>query len=242
MRKYALAVASVFALGLGAAGNSSAATVVFDLDHYVAGFTGSLGTISVSDNVVNQLLIDINLTDNTFFQVDGQSGSENTALWFDLGGANVPLTYTFSTPPAGQYPTGGQFLGKQFSNNAFRSGGGFLSGFDYAVTVKDSSGDKDYYGGTNNLTFTITGTGLTLASLTSQSETAGNVAKNVFFGADLRQCIGNATCVTGPVGATFNGGGGGGDNVVPEPGAWALMILGFGAAGAMLRRRRALVA
>jgi len=25
---------------------------------------------------------------------------------------------------------------------------------------------------------------------------------------------------------------------VPEPGAWALMILGFGAAGAMLRRRR----
>ncbi|MBL8773239.1 MAG: PEPxxWA-CTERM sorting domain-containing protein [Phenylobacterium sp.] len=31
------------------------------------------------------------------------------------------------------------------------------------------------------------------------------------------------------------GGGGGG---VPEPGAWALMILGFGAAGAALRRRR----
>ena len=29
---------------------------------------------------------------------------------------------------------------------------------------------------------------------------------------------------------------------VPEPGAWALMILGFGAAGAMVRRRRALTA
>ncbi|MBL8772353.1 MAG: PEPxxWA-CTERM sorting domain-containing protein [Phenylobacterium sp.] len=29
---------------------------------------------------------------------------------------------------------------------------------------------------------------------------------------------------------------------VPEPGAWALMIAGFGAAGAMLRRRRALPA
>ncbi|WP_293379098.1 PEPxxWA-CTERM sorting domain-containing protein [Phenylobacterium sp. SCN 70-31] len=27
---------------------------------------------------------------------------------------------------------------------------------------------------------------------------------------------------------------------VPEPGAWALMILGFGAAGAALRRRRGL--
>lgn len=30
--------------------------------------------------------------------------------------------------------------------------------------------------------------------------------------------------------------------VVPEPGAWALMILGFGAAGSMIRRRRALFA
>lgn len=30
--------------------------------------------------------------------------------------------------------------------------------------------------------------------------------------------------------------------VVPEPTSWALMILGFGSAGAMLRRRRALVA
>jgi hypothetical protein len=29
---------------------------------------------------------------------------------------------------------------------------------------------------------------------------------------------------------------------VPEPGAWALMILGFGGTGAMMRRRRALVA
>lgn len=29
---------------------------------------------------------------------------------------------------------------------------------------------------------------------------------------------------------------------VPEPAAWALMIIGFGAAGAMLRRRRAVVA
>ena len=29
---------------------------------------------------------------------------------------------------------------------------------------------------------------------------------------------------------------------VPEPGAWALMILGFGAAGSMIRRRRALAA
>lgn len=36
--------------------------------------------------------------------------------------------------------------------------------------------------------------------------------------------------------------GGGGNGAVPEPATWAMMILGFGAAGTMLRRRRALVA
>ncbi|WP_414694730.1 PEPxxWA-CTERM sorting domain-containing protein, partial [Phenylobacterium sp.] len=36
--------------------------------------------------------------------------------------------------------------------------------------------------------------------------------------------------------------GGGGGNEVPEPSTWALMILGFGGAGAMLRRRKTVVA
>jgi len=44
-------------------------------------------------------------------------------------------------------------------------------------------------------------------------------------------------------GATYTGSlnldrDGGGGNVIPEPGVWALMILGFGGVGAMMRRRR----
>ena len=41
---------------------------------------------------------------------------------------------------------------------------------------------------------------------------------------------------------TFFSTGDGGLNEVPEPGTWALMITGFGAAGAMLRRRKLAVA
>ncbi|HEY0964713.1 MAG TPA: cistern family PEP-CTERM protein [Candidatus Paceibacterota bacterium] len=39
-------------------------------------------------------------------------------------------------------------------------------------------------------------------------------------------------------GASGVGISGGGDTAVPEPGTWALMILGFGGAGAMLRRHQ----
>ncbi|MEW5685271.1 MAG: PEPxxWA-CTERM sorting domain-containing protein [Pseudomonadota bacterium] len=45
-------------------------------------------------------------------------------------------------------------------------------------------------------------------------------------------------CVQNPTAPGCSGTG----NSVPEPGAWALMIMGFGAAGSMLRRRRAMVA
>ena len=43
----------------------------------------------------------------------------------------------------------------------------------------------------------------------------------------------------GTLNINFDGGGG---NEIPEPGTWALMIVGFGGAGAMLRRRRLVVA
>lgn len=44
------------------------------------------------------------------------------------------------------------------------------------------------------------------------------------------------------IGGVTEIGGGGGGAAVPEPATWAMMIVGFGAAGAMMRRRRALVA
>jgi len=44
------------------------------------------------------------------------------------------------------------------------------------------------------------------------------------------------------IGGVTEIGGGGGGAAVPEPATWAMMIVGFGAAGAMMRRRRAVLA
>jgi hypothetical protein len=64
----------------------------------------------------------------------------------------------------------------------------------------------------------------------SWNEQASHTVGSPYFGGQIvssesRGYSGTATLVTGPGGA------------VPEPASWALMILGFGAAGAMLRRR-----
>ena len=59
------------------------------------------------------------------------------------------------------------------------------------------------------------------------------------FGGDgsaVQDFLGDRAFVSGDVAFTLNGG------AVPEPGSWALMILGFGTMGTALRRRRALAA
>ena len=233
------------AMALGAAASANATVRVFNLDTYAAGFSGNLGTITVDDfNATGSVQIDVALASGVAFQIPGSG-----ALWWDLGGGDTSiagLDTTFTTPVGGTYPTGGAFADAVFSNNAFRQGNGFLSGFDYQVAVTDSTGGKDYYGAPLHLIFTLSGTGLSSASFTSQSETAGGASHDVFFGADLRQTLATGAVITGPAGATEcftrECGGGGGQGGVPEPATWAMMILGFGGVGVTLRRRRTLVA
>lgn len=99
--------------------------------------------------------------------------------------------------------------------------------FGYAI---DCTGCGHGFGGgiAGPISFKVTANAgsLSLASL------ASNVvnAQNVYFTSDLV----NTDSLTGNVGATLTSVKGG----VPEPTTWALMILGFGGVGAMLRRRR----
>jgi hypothetical protein len=191
----------------------------------------------VTDHGTNTLDFDVVLASNVYFQLT--NGDTHDAFWFDLPGlgADKSVTYNISAPnapggaPTGDYPTGGLFTGGNYANNGY--GQGFLSGYDYAMQVEDKTGSKQYYGGGDHLTFSVTGaTPLSIASLgTGQSESVGGQTYNVVFGADLRQCAAEV-CITGPVGAIVS------TAAVPEPTTWALMIMGFGSIGALLRRRR----
>jgi|KBSMisStaDraftv2_1062788.scaffolds.fasta_scaffold241462_3 hypothetical protein len=243
MNRNFLAAVAAGALLVGATA-ANAATQVYDFSVYNAAFVGNLGTVSVTDHGTDTLDIDVLLAANTFFQLQGNGGLKD-AFWFDLPGlaGNTSVTYNISAPnadgvsPGGDYPTGGLFTGANYSNDAY--GQGNVSGYDYAMRVRDTSAGSnlDYY--TGHLTFSVTSTGgapLSIASLgTGQSETFNSGTYNVVFGADLRQCL-SPTCVTGPVGAIIQGG------AVPEPATWAMLIFGFGGVGATLRRRRSQLA
>jgi hypothetical protein len=236
MKKNLLAALVAGTLLLGA-NTASAAVQVYDFTVYQAGFTGNLGSVTVTDHGTNTLDFDVVLASNVYFQLT--NGSLKDALWFDLPGlgVNKSVTYNISAPNApggpsgGDYPTGGLFTGANYNSDHY--GQGFLSGYDYAMQVQDPVSPKQYYGGGDHLTFSVTGaTPLSIASLgTGQPETVGGQTYNVVFGADLRQCAAEV-CLTGPAGAIVPTGG------VPEPTTWALMIMGFGSIGAMLRRRR----
>jgi hypothetical protein len=224
------AAAAAGALAMLAAVPASA--TVYTLNDYSTTYTPPLGTVTVTGQGSNVLSFDVNLADNVYFQMSG-NGSLHDAFWFDLTGlvGGTSVTYNITAPDGaaagtGDYPTGGQFVGANFSNNAY--GQGFLKNADYAVQVKDTSAgaNLDYY--TGHLTFTVTGgTGSTLdlGPVNGTTDVAG---------ADLRECS-NLACTTilatGPVGATLTGG-------VPEPATWAMMIIGFGGVGAVIRRRR----
>lgn len=252
MKKFKAAMAmTVGAAALLCASAASAATV-YNLDTYAkdSGFKGSLGTVTVGGEGTSTLSFTVSLNPNVFYQITGASSplKPHDSFWFDLdkvvGGAahdfNGKVTWSISAPngPAsgtGDYGNSGKFTG---ANGDI--GQGWSSG-DYGLQVSDSSrnhGDLDYYSG--DLIFTVhanDGSALTLDPTTFNNS---SVKGTVFGGADLRQCPGadptpsHGSCTTGPVGFSLAKQ----TSAVPEPATWAIMLMGFGGLGAMLRQRR----
>lgn len=233
-----IAASALMAAAMMGAGAASAATI-YNLNTYsnTSGITGSsLGTVTVGGQGTNVLSFDVLLNSNVFFQMTGKTGQFKDAFWFDLlnGSSSFtgPVTFNITSPTSGLYGTGntGQFQGETNLNSI---GQGWNSGYDYGVQVEDTLKPIDYY--TGHLTFTVTGAAGTQLDLAPEIKSVNNQNSTVYGGADLRQCPGtdptSGTCLTGPVGFSLT-------SAVPEPATWAIMLMGFGGLGAMLRQRR----
>jgi hypothetical protein len=244
----------ILALGGAALGLAMAApayATVYDLNVYDTGFTGSLGTVTVTGQGVSSTLnFDVSLNSNVFFQIQG-NGSPNDVFFFDLlkavgGGGTTPFTGDINTgnaaittpnapggSPGGDYPTGGQFTVVKSLGGL---GQGWASGFDYGVTDGDSSatgGNLDYY--TGHLIFSLTSTDGSILSLANEIHNS----TTIYGAADLRQCPGadptSGSCTTGPIGFSLSPNQ---QSATPEPATWATMLLGFGFIGTAMRRRK----
>jgi hypothetical protein len=237
--KTKLLAAAASAIALAFAGTASAATLLYNLNVYDAtsGITGaSLGTVSVTGQGTSTLLFDVSLNPNVYFQLPGNS-KWHDSFWFNLDKTSNATTTPFAgsvtvdiTSPdgpasgTGDFGTGGLFQAVTTSSTL---GQGWSSGH-YGLQDRDNVGAADYY--TGHLTFTLTADDASLLSLDGSTHNGATV----FGGADLRQCL-NGACNTGPVGFSLA-------SAAPEPGSWALMIMGFGAVGATFRRRRSVLA
>jgi len=221
------------ALAMSVAGGSVAHATTYLLN--VDGCSGgcgstSYGTINVTGEGSSTLSVDIELNSNVIFQEAGGGPGGHPDVWFSLNETSTTIA-GLSNP----FVTNG--LQGESSNPA---NGGSLGTWDYTIDYKPGNGNPaDATGGVHSLLFTLTGTDPAF-----QFNTVG--LNNLFFIVDVAgyTADGKTLLNTGRVGATLctdeklcghEGGGGGG---VPEPATWAMMLMGFGGLGAMLRRNR----
>jgi hypothetical protein len=214
MKKYLIGGVAAATLALG--GAAHATTYFLNVDD-CSGTCGqaSYGQINVSNDGLGTLTVDIELNANTIFQESGKDPHKE--IWFDtntnsvtIGGLAAPFTANGTQTAGADTPNGVQ------------------GSFDYVIQRAGKDGNPaTALDGQHSLSFTVSGP----LSLALGSTTVGS--NNLFFVVDVASFHpdGGLLINTGRVGATIQGG-------VPEPASWALMILGFGGVGAVLRTRR----
>lgn len=155
------------------------------------------------------------------------------ALLSGASAASAAQFHTFTMPEAD-----GSFSGT-FGNNGIEAGA-FTNIFDFALPTGHSSftaSSSFFTNPQNDINFTS----IRFNGMNFNVGSTGQVEFRFLTGAAVtagpQQLIVNGTSggngsYAGTIAFTPNAA------VVPEPAAWALMILGFGGTGAMLRRRR----
>jgi hypothetical protein len=213
--------------GMASAGAAGAVTMeTFDLSVNGCSSTcfgtgvSSLGTVTVKQATGGALDFAVALTNGALVNANGNS--QHHALAFSVAGSGVSgvaisgLTSGFS----GATSTSG------FEDSPFATGKGplFDDVIDYTGSAKQGSTPSTF-----SFVVTDSGKNLTLADLTPLSFTVNKSVTQIYLAADVF-----ANRQTGNVGAP----GGTISIGTPEPGSWALMVIGVGLMGASLRTRR----
>ena len=229
MRKIFATAAAIVGLVAFAAPASAATVYDFNLD----GLTGSplgpppYGTVTVSGSgslldFVVQLGPDFYFNKSTAFQ----------AFDMRLGGTVGTITVTdvnnltTASLLAGFTPEGpGTYSAPSIVTP------GDSTHFNYALTCSSTVCGGGGSGLINELSFNVSGSSLVVDAIT---DTNNHPGLPIYFAADIANRANLDNVLTGNIGATLGS--------VPEPGTWALFILGFGFVGAMMRvaRRRGL--
>ncbi|WP_404712425.1 PEPxxWA-CTERM sorting domain-containing protein [Sphingomonas sp. MMS24-J13] len=215
-------ISAAFAIALGAAAPSSAATLIFDLkiDGSSSGLGGTnFGTVSVTENA-GSLVITEQLKSG--YAIHKTTASNHQALVFSLVNDPAISIKNISTASIVRAAT---------VDNRNRpityTAPGISGSFDYGLSCTGCG---------NGVNSTLTQYSFTVSS-SSGALTLNSLAYNVFNGSKVyfaSDLINKSSGVTGNVGAVLRSNVGS----VPEPASWAMMIAGFGAVGTVLRRQR----
>jgi hypothetical protein len=265
MRRIAVAVAALAAMSFASVASAAVTITKFSLDVYdpsAVSFTdASIGTITVTDNGIDMYIV-------AALNVDGDGNSLGNASTYEFRDGNADhislvfqsdktatlsglrtnvLTTALNQVPPPLPPKPPTFSEPPFGSNwnyavqcasatgkGDKAANGCLSGYTAPPVIPAG---KDAGTGLNptKISFHVAGIDFSDLKSTTYKPAGSTLTKNIWFAVDV---IAGPPChimCTGNVGATWLSQ----TSYVPEPGTWALLILGFGAVGADLRRRRA---
>jgi len=226
MRMKLLAAAAAGALALGAYGSAQAVVFATAGDSSIIDFNGFVNGSLDADLDADLTLTLLSITGSTDYNfsyaLENNSSGDDLLSRLTAFGFNVDPNFDDAT-------VSGEF-------DQWSSGNVPENLEDVEFCASDNTNNCSG-GGSGGVFVGETGTGLlTLSFLLAP---VGGIDLTNFYvryqslGADEEGSgAGNGTpCVNGDC-------GGGGGNEIPEPATWAMMIMGFGGVGAMMRRRR----